>query len=89
MFKFENYQSAIFGSSSSDSVANIEKKFGNTFSWVCMFFFKKIQPKKWNFYQNRINFYQHFGHFDKRNKFSVFKQKLIMQYNHIKYSTSF
>ena len=38
MFKFENYQSAIFGSSSSDSVANIEKKFGNTFSWVCMFF---------------------------------------------------
>ena len=42
MFKFEKNQKAILGPSSSDSVATLEKKFGKTFSWVCMvFFFKK------------------------------------------------
>ena len=95
MFKFKKYQRAILGPSSSYSVATLEKKFGKTFPWVCMSFFKKssqkseilikvgeILPKFWSFYQN-------FGHFNKKNKFSVFKQKLIIQYNHIKYSTSF
>ena len=52
MFKFKKYQRAILGPSSSDSVATLEKKFGKTFSWVCMGFFKKSQPKKWNFDQN-------------------------------------
>ena len=45
MFKFEKYQSAILGSSSSDSVAILKKKFGKTFSWVCMGFFKKKPAK--------------------------------------------
>ena len=39
MFKFEKNQQAILGPSSSDSVATLEKKFGKTFSWVCMVFF--------------------------------------------------
>ena len=56
MFKFEKYQCAILGPSSSDSAANIEKKFGKTISWVCMDLKKKNQPKKWNFDQNKINF---------------------------------
>ena len=56
MFKIEKYQNPILGPSSSNSVANLEKKFGKTFSWVCMDFFRKSQPKKWNFDQNRINF---------------------------------
>ena len=42
MLKFEKYQSVIF---SSDSVANIEKKFGRTFSWVCMEFLRKASQK--------------------------------------------
>ena len=89
MFKFEKYQSAILGSSSSDSVAILKKKFGKTFSWVCMGFLKKSQQKQWNSDQND-KFYQYFGHFNKKkNKFSVFKQKLVIQYNHIKNSTSF
>ena len=33
----------------------VENKFGTTFSWVFMDFFKS-QPKKWNFDQNKINF---------------------------------
>ena len=45
MFKFEKYQKAILGPSSSDSVATLEKKFGKTFSWVCMGFFKKASQK--------------------------------------------
>ena len=45
MFKFEKYQSAILGSSSSDSVAILKKKFGKTFSWVCMGFFLKKPAK--------------------------------------------
>ena len=46
MFKFEKYQRAILGPSSSDSVATLEKKFRKTFSWVCMvFFFKKNSQK--------------------------------------------
>ena len=32
MFKFEKYQRATLGSSSSDSVATLVKKFGKTFS---------------------------------------------------------
>ena len=49
MFKFEKYQRAILGPSSSDSVATLEKKFGKTFSWVWIGFFKKSQPKKVKF----------------------------------------
>ena len=62
MFKFEKYQRAILGPSSSDSVATLEKKFGKTCSWVCMSFFKNpskksgiliktgyILPKFWSF----------------------------------------
>ena len=41
MFKFEKYQRALLGPSNSDSAATLEKKFGKTFSWVCMSFFKK------------------------------------------------
>ena len=44
-FKFEKYQCAILGSSISDSVANIEKKFGKAISWVCINFFKKPAEK--------------------------------------------
>ena len=44
-FKFEKYQCAVLGSSSSDSVANIEKKFGKAISWVCMDCFKKPAEK--------------------------------------------
>ena len=36
MLKFGKYQSSILGPSSSDFVANIKKKFGKTFPWVCM-----------------------------------------------------
>ena len=46
MFKFEKNQQAILGPSSSDSVATLEKKFGKTFSWVCMGFFLKKKNKK-------------------------------------------
>ena len=45
MFKFEKYPRAILGPSSSDSVATLKKKFGKTFSWVCMSFFKKACQK--------------------------------------------
>ena len=45
MLKFEKYQRAILGSSSSDSVATFEKKFGKIFSWICMFFKKKACEK--------------------------------------------
>ena len=75
MFKFEKNQKAILGPSSSDSVATLEKKFGKTFSWVCMvFFFKKKQqqPNRWNFDQNRINFINILVILTK-NKFSVNK----------------
>ena len=49
------HRSAILGPSSPSYVAALEKKFGRTFSWVCIGFFKS-QPKKCNFDQNRINF---------------------------------
>ena len=45
MFNFKNYQRAILGPISSDSVAAFEKKFSNTFSWVYMSFFKKACQK--------------------------------------------
>ena len=45
MFKFEKYQRAILGPSSSDSVTTLEKKFGKTFSWVCIGFLKKASQK--------------------------------------------
>ena len=45
MFKFEKYQKAILGPSSSDSVATSEKKFRKAISWVCMFFLKKASQK--------------------------------------------
>ena len=45
MFKFEKYQRAILGASSSDSVAPLEKKFRKTFSRVSMSFFKKAWQK--------------------------------------------
>ena len=41
MFTFEEHQRAILEPSSSDSLATLEKKFGKTFSWVCMGFSKK------------------------------------------------
>ena len=56
MFKFEKYQRATLGSSSSDSVPTLVKKFGRHFPRFVWMFFKKEQPKKWNFHQNRINF---------------------------------
>ena len=40
-FKLEKYGSAILGTSSSDSVANVE----NTFSWVSMGLLKKPAKK--------------------------------------------
>ena len=40
-FKFEKYESAISGTSSSDSLANVE----NTFSWVSMGLLKKPAKK--------------------------------------------
>ena len=49
MFKFDKYQRAILGPSSSDSVTALEKKFEKAFSWVIGFFSKKkkkSQPKK-------------------------------------------
>ena len=79
MFKFEKYQSAIFVRSSSDSAATLERELGKTFCWVCMVFFF--------FLLKRDKFYQNFSKFNKKS-FSIFKQKLIIQYNHIKYSTS-
>ena len=45
MFKFEKYQRAILGPSSFDSVASLEKKFGKTFSWVCLGFLKNASQK--------------------------------------------
>ena len=45
MFKFEKYQRAILGPSSSDSVATLENKFGKIFRWVCMSFNKKASQK--------------------------------------------
>ena len=45
MLKFEKYHRAILGPSSFDSVATLENKFGNTFSWVCMVFLKKPAKK--------------------------------------------
>ena len=45
MFKFKKYQRVILGPSSSDSVASLENKFGKTFYWVCMSFFKKAFQK--------------------------------------------
>ena len=80
MFKFEKYQSAIFVRSSSDSAATLERELGKTFCWVCMVFFFFFLLKQDKFYQN-------FSKFNKKF-FSIFKQKLIIQYNHIKYSTS-
>ena len=79
MLKFEKYQSIIF---SSDSVANIEKKFGRTFSWVCMDFLKKSQPKKWNFDQNRINLTKILVILTKK-KFPVFKLWQCLEQNEI------
>ena len=49
MFKFEKYQRAILGPSSSNSVATLGKKFGKTFSWVCMVFFEKKAAKQVEF----------------------------------------
>ena len=45
MSKFEKYQRAILGASSSDSVAPSEKKFTKTFSWVCMGLLKKASQQ--------------------------------------------
>ena len=45
MFKFEKYQRAILGPSSSDPVTTLEKKFGKTFFWVCISFFTKASQK--------------------------------------------
>ena len=89
MFKFEKYQSAILGPSSSDSVATLKKKFGKTFSWVCMSFFLKKASKNSGILIKTINFTNILVILIKKNKFSVFKQKLVIQYNHIKNSTSF
>ena len=46
MFKSEKYHRKILGPSSFDSVATLEKKFENTFSWVCMGFLKKASQKR-------------------------------------------
>ena len=54
LIHFELKNSSILGPSSPDSVATSEKKFGRTFSWVCMVF-KKL-AKKVEFCQNRIYF---------------------------------
>ena len=75
MFKFDEHQRAILEPSSSDSVATLEKKFGKTFSWVCMGFSKK-KKKKSNFDQNRKNFTKILVILTTQKKFSVFKQKL-------------
>ena len=83
MFKFEKYQRALFRHSSSDSVATLKKIF------LCLYvFFKKKTAKKVEFWSKQDKFYQCFSHFNKKNKFSVSEQKLVIQYNHIKYSTS-
>ena len=44
-FKCEKYQKAILGSSSPDSVAILEKKFGKSFSWFYVGFLKKPAKK--------------------------------------------
>ena len=44
LIHFELKNSSILGPSSPDSVATSEKKFGRTFSWVCMVF-KKLAKK--------------------------------------------
>ena len=45
MFKFEKYQRAILGPSSSDFVTTVEKKIGKTFSKVYISFFKNASQK--------------------------------------------
>ena len=59
------------GPSSSDSVATLEKKFGKTFSEVCMGFVKKSQLKTGNFDQKRVKQNRK----NRKSKFYVFKQK--------------
>ena len=53
------------------------------------FFFLKKKKKNSQEKGIFINFKKNFGNFNKKCKFSIFKQKLIIQYNHIKYSNSF
>ena len=69
MFKFEKYQSAIFGPISSDSVTNIEKKFEKKhlpgFVWVLL----KKPAKKVEFRSKQDKFYLNFGHFNKKKSF--------------------
>ena len=52
MFKFEKYQREIWGPSSSDSVATLEKKFGKNISWVCsgyyLFFKRNLKIIQYN-----------------------------------------
>ena len=88
MFNFENYQCAILGPSSSDSVANIEKKFGKAIFWVCMNCLKNISRKSGILIKTRL-ILPTFWLFKKKKKFSVLKQKLLIQNSHIKYSISF
>ena len=67
------------------TVLILEKHFPG-FVWS---FFKK-PAKKVKFSSKQDKLYQNFGHFNqKKMKFSLFKQNLIIHYNHIKYSTSF
>ena len=68
MFKFEKYQRAILGPSSSDSVATLEMKCGKTFSWVCMGFLKKASQKGGTSIKPD-RFYQNFCHFNKKTSF--------------------
>ena len=49
----------------------VENKFGTTFSWVFMDFFKS-QPKRWNFDQNRINFTKILVVLTKKKKEKIF-----------------
>ena len=67
------------------TVLILEKHFPG-FVWS---FFKK-PAKKVKFSSKRDKLNQNFGHFNqKKMKFSLLKQNLIIHYNHIKYSTSF
>ena len=50
--EFERYQKVILESSSPDSVAILEKIFGNIFSGFCMFFSKKKSTRKSRFWTN-------------------------------------
>ena len=45
MFKFEKYQRATLGPSSSDFVATLEKKIGKAFSWICVGFLENASQK--------------------------------------------